>query len=348
MILGSGVFYFGVNSLPQSAEEAQFYGADENNFSSSAPVNLTAYQNVDGAVVLYWSLDPIAGPLYHDIVWTVETDLVPTFDSPDLLTYTSDTHPDYIAGCVNKGMAVPTYPRLQGESRTMYWRVQGALGEGETAIVSSTFEIASAVDQVVKQAMLDSLPDIIYKKDLSAGDTNLAKLYHALGLEFDMLHMDGVLVGNDAYTRSVRDVHLAANFGSLLQISQPSTMETIDFREILRVYMREAGYSPTIGSVRRVIKAIFGVDPDFTFIRDTLDMYVDDSSSTPVVDPFWVPDPLSVPPVDEHTVWDNANLSFGVIININAPLGCTISRAFVENIVYKLTPAFAPVYITGI
>ncbi len=348
MLIGSGAFYFGPDSLPQTAEEPQFYGADENNFSSAVPTSLTAYQNVDGAVVLYWSLDPIVGPLYHSIVWTVDTDLVPTFDSADFLTYSSDTHPDYISGCVRKGMAVPTYPRIQGETRTMYWRVKGTLGAGETSTIASTFIIASAIDQVVKQNMLDILPDIIYKKDLSEGDTNLAKLYHALGQQHDMLHMDGILVGNDAYTATVRDSHLAANFGSLLQISQLSTMETIDFREILRVYMREAGYSPTIGSVRRVIKAIFGVDPDFTFIRDTLDMYVEDSTSSPVVDPFWVPDPLSVPPVDEHTVWDNANLSFGVIININNPLGCTISRAFVENIVYKLTPAFAPVYITGI
>lgn len=360
MFIGSGEFYWGVGSSTQtgpvtgttpanSSEPArfhQFYGADENNFSRAIPINLTAYQNVDGTAVLYWSFDPVAGVLYDNIVWTVQTDLVNTFDSPDLATYTTNANPDYIDGHVNKGLIVPLYQRAQGEERTMYWRVKGDLLDVGTPYVVSTFTIASAIDQVAKQAMLDMLPDIIYKKDLTHGETNLSRLYHSLGSELDILHMDGVLVDNDGFTASVRDASLSKNFGSLLQVGQPATMDTIDFREIVRTLMREAGLSPSIGSIRRMARAIFGTDPDFTLIRNNIEMYVNDPASVPPVDPFYVDDPAEA--LDPATLWGNAELSFGVIIHINNPLSVPVSRAFVESILLKLTPAFAPVYITGV
>ena len=77
-------------------------------------------------------------------------------------------------------------------------------------------------------------------------------------------------------------------------------------------------------------------------------MHVDDPASTPPVEPFHVDDPGSGPPVEPATIWDDQNLAFGVIVNINNPLGLTLDAEFVNEIIRKLSPAHAPIYVTGI
>lgn len=341
-----GGFYWGLDTDPQPSELPYWYGADENNQSAAIPVDLVAYQNVDGTVVCYWAYDPI-GSNYNSIVWTVQTDTVATFDSGDLATYTSTGNPSaYINGGVHKGMVVTAYARQQGEYSTMYWRVKGSISGVDTAWSTGTFLLPPAIDIVSKQSMLDTLPDIIYRKDMTGGDSNLFKLYGAVGKRLDALNLEAIFTGRDGYARYVRDQALDKNFGALLELKQPTNMEAIDYREILRVLMREAGRSPSIGAIRRMAKAIFGADPDFSLIRDTLDMYVDDSGSSPAVIPAYVDDAGNG--VTAGTCWDNANLAFGVVIHINNPLSLPVTRDFTVQVLTKLTPAFAPVYITGI
>jgi hypothetical protein len=543
--------YTGTGSLPSPPGLGPvFYGTDFSGSNPAFPDNLTAYQNTDGTVILYWTLNPIGAGL-PSIIWTVETDLVDTFDSPDLRVYegsealivsttvrtqaidfdnplvTGNTYSvdvdgvtvatafsvdsdttmaaiasaiaaepnvatavvvtgpsadddrrilvtptaaavtvaltnsavtggasqantsilevrNLIAGCVNKGMVVPAVPRLQGEFDDMFWRVKGTRAGYSTNFVEDLFKIPEAIDQITKQNMVNLLPDVVYKKDLSAGDTNLAKIYLSIGKELDEVNLETIFSNNDLFTEFVRDSSLKNNFGALLKLEQPADMKTIDFREILRVLLAVSGDSPSLGSVRKLIKAMFGVNPSFSLIRDTLDIFVDDPGSVPPVDPFDVNDDVTTfvidfdaalvtgntytidvdgspvatafvtdsdttmaaiaanieaeagvaeaavvvqPGADDDrrivirpsggsltlansavtggasqagttvtdlglvlppTLWNNQNLSFGVIITINNPLACTWTKAFVESAVLKLTPVFAPIYILGL
>lgn len=423
-----------------------FYGTDLNSGPPGGIFGLNGYQNVDGTVILYWRYDPCTSALAN-FTWTVETDLVPTFDSSSLRTYSSVANPNYLAGGVHKGIVVDAYKRQQGVGTPMYWRVQGHYANADTGWASSTFVIPSAIDDLVRQAMLDTLPDQIYKKDFAAGDfqlqslvfeaplvsgnvfnltvdgapmapiafsgsslatmnaiaaaiaalpnvgsaevlssgleilvtaaekdaplllsaasvtggsaqpdvdvvqrnsTNVNRIFTVYGKEMDRLRMNLTLVQNDLFTQSVRDQSLDDNFASLLGIQQPAGMATIDFREIVRAMLREAGGTPTLGSIRRVLSTMYCANPTFTLVRDTLDMYVNDTTVGQLVDPFWVDDPLSVPPVLPATVWDDQNLAFGVIVTINNPLGLSIPADFVQAVVSKMAPVHAPVYLVGI
>lgn len=343
-LYGSGVAYGG--GLSTNRVGGTFYGTQPDGEPSGAPVNLTAYQNVDGSVVLYWGYKPCA-PSFSDFTWTVQTDLVPTFNSPDLLTYTSVANPNFIQGYTHAGMSVSTYPREQGQTTLMYWQVNGTIGSATSQYVQSTFIIPEAINIEVAQAMLGTLPDVIYKKDFTQGYSNLYKIYLAMGEEFDALNMDLTLVGNDAYTVSVRDQSLQANFGDLMQVQRPNGMKTIDYREILRVLMANAHLSPSVASIKALIASIFCSQPTITLIRNDINMFVNDPTSTPPVPWFDVTDP-SYPQILPGTVWDNANLAFGTIIEINNPLSVPVTLSFVEGLVNKFAPAFAPVYITGL
>lgn len=429
-----------------------YYGTDEFGSPGGGPAHLNSYQNVDGSVVLYWGLEPCSASL-NAFTWTVDTDLVPTFDSARFRTYSSIGNPNFIDGWNHNGLVVPDYIRAQGEDTPMYWRVRGNLGGADTAYGISVYSIHKAIDQVVRQEMLDSLPDIIYKKDFASGEqqilgivfeealitgnvynltvngvaltttafavnsdatlaviagkialvpgiaeaivisggpgtsddreiriksaakdqpillsgsvviagasqtqneivlrnsTNVNRVYNAAGQELDLASIEAIFTDTDIVARLVRDKSLRKNLGAMLELLQPSTMKTIDFREVLRALMREASNTPSYAAVSRVLAVLYCQAPTFILIRDTLGTYVDDPSSTPPVDPFWVDDPLSLPPVDPETVWDDHHLAFGVIIQINNPLGLTVPPEFVRAIVDKLVPVHAPIFITGI
>ena len=126
-----------------------FYGADEYGFGWGEPVNLNAYQNNPETVTLYWSIKPY-DILIHDMTWEIQTDLVDTFDSADLITY--QTHSggipvaDFIYGCVHKGLSVPIYTRGQSVVKRMYWRVKGIYGSDFTMWRVGAFDIPAAID----------------------------------------------------------------------------------------------------------------------------------------------------------------------------------------------------------
>jgi hypothetical protein len=49
-----------------------------------------------------------------------------------------------------------------------------------------------------------------------------------------------------------------------------------------------------------------------------------------------------------ETLWNNGNLSNGVIVNVTDPLGAEVTNAFASEILRKLAPADAELYVLGI
>lgn len=343
-LYGGGGSYGG--GLSTNRVGGTFYSTQISGYQDGSPVNLTAYQNVDGSVVLYWGYDPCA-PRFSSFVWSIQTDTDPSFASPNLLSYTSAANPNFIQGYTHAGISVPTYPRAQGQTTTMYWRVSGTISSATSKYAQSTFVIPGAINISVAQAMLGTLPDVIYKKDFSQGTSNLYKIYLSIGKELDTLNMDLTLVGNDAYAVSVRDQSLQSNFGDLMKVQRPNGMKSIDYREILRTIMANANMSPSVASIKALIASMFCAEPTITLIRNDISMFVNDIASSPPVPWFNVTD-SAYPQIVPGTIWGNPQLAFGTIISINNPLNVPIPLSFVEGLVNKFAPAFAPIFITGI
>ena len=133
-------------------------------------VGMNAYQNVDGTAILYWASSPFYSTI-NSLTWTIKTDLVPTFDSGALVTYpaldTGDTN--YIDGNVYKGYVITLPARAENATTTLYWEVRSEdPASGFNSLYSTgTFTILPAMAVTTANSMLASLPDIIYKKDMS-------------------------------------------------------------------------------------------------------------------------------------------------------------------------------------
>lgn len=265
-----------------------FYGSDENNDATGGPAGLTAYQNNIDSIVFYWRLEPVTSSV-GSFLWTVETDLVDDFSSPEKKTFLStDLDVTYIPGKVHQGMAVDLpYSRQQGATTEMFWRVKGTIQNADTVWTGSTFSIPQAIDGIARNRMLSLMPDPIYKKDAGSNNYNMLWSY---GQVLDLLYVQYLLANNDIYLESVRDANIQKKFGNLVKISKPGLMRAIDFREILRSFYVEARNSPVVRAIVNTTMAALGTPPTLINIRDANDFQVADDTIGQTVDPFYVED----------------------------------------------------------
>lgn len=324
-----------------------FYGTDETGYGWGGPINLNAYQNNPDTVVLYWSFKPYSS-IIHSMTWEIQTDLVDTFDSPDLLTY--HTHAagvaaeNFISGCVHKGLPVAIYPREQGAAKRMYWRVKGINGTDFSRWSQSAFDIPGAIDVAARTFTLSFLPDALYNK---LPESNIYKLHDADAKEFEELNKEITLVNNDLYTISVRDKSLDNNFGELLDIIKPYDMKVIDYREIIKNFMANIRSAPSEKSVAALLHFVYGSYPEFVEIEGIATMYLEDPG---LVEAFYSEDtdPLG-PPVEAPILWDDRHIAYGVVLDIMNRFGAQcndiITKQFVLSLVTKMSQAHAPVYL---
>jgi hypothetical protein len=194
---------------------------------------------------------------------------------------------EFIAGQIYKGAAIPIYTRLQGDVLPMYWRVKGTRGGVDTAVMSSIFDTPRAIDGVTRDAMLDLMPDPIYRKDSSS---NNYKTHHVYGYSLDDQYVGDIFADNDIGVASVRDATIQDKFGNLVRIERPQAMKAIDFREIVASFLDEARESPSTESVRDMVIACLGIEPIITPIRNISDIQVADTTLGAEVDEFYIPD----------------------------------------------------------
>jgi hypothetical protein len=195
-----------------------------------------------------------------------------------------------IKGRINKGVVVPSYQRLQDESEVMHWRVRASRVGTSTQYAYSEFSLTPAIDEVTRDEMLNILPDILYNK--SPGG-NIFGVHDSHGKYLDVHHREVSLTDRDLSTNLVRDTKVYPNYGSMAEIIKPAVMEYIDYREIIKTFLRQARNSPTLRSIIDVAIASVCNPPTVTNIKDILTFFISDPSSSPPVEPSFIDDPSS-------------------------------------------------------
>lgn len=249
---------------------------------------------------------------------------------------------EFVSGALHKGMVVPSPKRKQGSTQTMYWRVTGERGNVLTATRNGICTIASAVNEVVRDAVLGSFSDVIYRKD---SGSNIFKLHDAFGSVIDTHHVANVLANNDISTSLVRDLTLEDSFGSMVDIRKPQLMNVLDFREIIKNFFVEARNSSATLAIRNMVRAALCYNPSVTRVIDELDWFVEDASTPPVV-PAYVEDVANA--VSAPTCWSMQEIGNGIIVRVVNNMGAAVSREFLESILRKLAPAHTSLFLSGI
>jgi len=263
-----------------------FYGPG----SLDVPRDLRFYRtNVDNVYTFHWGFDEsFITPMLSTADFDLQLDTVTTFDSLNLVTFTSSTVISYQNGNVRKGFTVPVSPRLDGVEQTWYARARTRIGfntSGWSLILPFTilqkFEVHEA------ENLITNLPDkhVYGKEDLlkpvAIRNTNLYTVMNTYARELDQVELENILTSTNNYINICRDEVLYDNFGKLFSYTKPQIQQFVEYRESLRALILGSLVGGTIDAVERVIRSFTGVTPFIELIRDRNDFFLTTEFETP-------------------------------------------------------------------
>jgi hypothetical protein len=177
-------------------------------------------------------------------------------------------------GNVYKGFAVPVYIR-EAQPITFYARVRVKLGA--TYGSWSDTLLATTLQDVTKQEvsnLISNLPDLhVYPYDeaykavtrtTSQLSTNIGKVYWAYAREFDNANLEAQLADNDADIFRARDSRFFEIWGYPTGFQKPSTMQFVDYRNIINEFRLACFAGSTVEAVKLVVSSFTGIDPTIT------------------------------------------------------------------------------------
>jgi hypothetical protein len=275
---GSGSFYVGAFSAP----------------ADGIPQNLTFYRTSQDGVYVFWFgfLPSFITPSLASANFDLELDTVNTFNSPNLVTFSSGSlvNPPitFQNGNVVKGFAVPVAARQEGIVQTWYARVRthtpSYISDWSSTL---TWTIPQKVQQKYAEALMNSLPDYhVYGKGdllkpLNQRNTNLWLVEDMYGNQLDQVYYANFLTQTDNYITLCVDENLYQNFGVLFNFPKPNTMQFVDYRWILMNLIAASLVGSTNEAIILTIQSFTGVPPEITPIRDENDFFLNTIQDPP-------------------------------------------------------------------
>jgi len=270
---GSGIFY----------GSGSFYIGATTTAAQGIPIDLRFYRTSQDGVYTFWfGFDPaFITPALAAANFDLQLDTVPTFNSPNLVTFNSSGlygFPSPITfqnGNVRKGLTVPVAARINATVQTWYARVRTHTGSFISDWSSTlTWTIPQSVQQSSAEALMESLPDyhVYGKGDLlkpvSQRNTNLWLVEDMYGNQLDQVFYANFLTQTDNYVDMCVDENLAQNFGVMFNFPKPNSMQYVDYRWILMNLYLASLVGGTNEAVILTVQAFTGVPPVITNIRD--------------------------------------------------------------------------------
>jgi len=266
-IYGSGIFY---------GSGAKYIGA-ASSADQGIPVDLRFYRtSQDGVYVFWWGFNPaFITPALTLVGFDLELDTVPTFNSPNFVTFDAISSITFQNGNVRKGFAVPVADRINGVVQTWYARVRThtpSFISGWSHIL--TWTIPQSVQQSSAEALMESLPDFhVYGKGdllkpVADRNTNLWQVEDMYGNQLDQVFYANYLTQTNNYVDLAIDEVLYQNFGVLFDFPKPSQMQYVDYRWILMNLYLASLVGSTNEAIILIAEAFTGVPPSITNVRD--------------------------------------------------------------------------------
>ena len=280
-LYGSGVFY----------GSGTFYGPS----NIDVPSDLSFYRtSQDGVYVFHWGFSSVfISPALFTYNYELQLDVVSTFDSPQLVDFTSGTVITYQNGNVRKGYAVPVAARIDFVEQVWYARVRVINGtETSDWSLPLVWTIPAKQQQEFAQNLMESLPDahVYGKGDLlkpvNQRNSNLYLVDNMYGNQLDAASYENFLTQSDNFIDLCRDEFLQQNFGLLFNFTKPTSMQYVDYRWILKQLILSSLVGSTNAAISNVVAAFTGVAPILTNVRDRNDFFlntIQDPSITPTV-----------------------------------------------------------------
>lgn len=272
---GSGAFYRGATST-----------------ANGQPQGLSFYRTTqDGIYTFDWGFLPeFIAPGLAGADYELQLDTVDTFDSPNLVDFTSANVITFQNGNVRKGFTIPVAARVNKVEQTWYARVR-TLISGDATAWSDTliWTIPQNTQEQYAEELMLFIPDAhVYGKEdllkpLNQRNTNLYTIEDMYAQQLDAAWYENFLTKTDTFIALTRDEKLYGIWGVLFKFQKPVNMQFVDYRWILQQLIAAALVGSTNQAVIDVIQAFTGVPPGITNIRDLNDFTLITIQDAPIV-----------------------------------------------------------------
>lgn len=300
-----------------------------------------------------WKVNPVVQEDLDLLSCEIHIDTSPNFDTINLKTYTgtSSEVDNFQDGYFFK--SVSFYRRDLFEDVTYYVRVrvsnESYLSEWSE---TSTFVLPKNTwydDTRLLKALLPT--DTVYTKE---GITVSGKIIEAYARETADLKKETTQVANNVNYYKCQDEDLFNNLGILLGIYRNTSRPFIEYKRELLEFWESFLQSGTEGAIKKVIKAILGMECDIVKVKDTYGWIVHDTQNLPYVPPllphetnsahFYLPDPLY--PTLTPTPCPNSRTAKGLslILRIYNPFLISSRKTLVEKLITALKPVNVTIY----
>lgn len=316
--------------------------------SIDTPQNLQYYRtNVEGIYTFHWSFNQgFISPSLSTLDWELDLDKVPTFDSPDFISFNKTTSNIFQNGNAAKGFEVSVFSRMENTTQFGYARVRTINGLSVSDWSDTIqFSIPPLLIETEAENLLNNVPDSsVYNKDILNGppsqrNTILYSVYFKdLATHLDALRLQLFLTSQDTFIRLGRDESLYDNFGIFFNFQKPIDLTNVEYRRCLENLITASLEGGTIDALNQVVRSFTGVDPTIVYIRDTIAFILVNSSSES--------DLTYLDSTDPAVLVDQRDAAFGVIIHINNPGGFTLDIPLITTLLKLILPSYVKFFIT--
>jgi hypothetical protein len=316
--------------------------------SPITPLDLQYYRTtVEGIYVFHWIFYPAyISPTLAALDWNLELDTVPTFDSPNYLSYSKTSAHAFKNGNVTMGFEISVPSREEGITQVWYARVQTVDGLS-LSLFSDAIEWTIPpllIDTFAENLLLNTPDDNVYNQDIlklpiADRDTILySVIYRDYATQFDKMELQILMTKLNNTIRQSLDESLYDNFGAFFKYSQPFGMANIQYRRILERMIAASLEGGTIAAIDEAVMGFTGYPPTIEKVRDTISFYCVDSTSD--IDVSYLDD-SGTPPI----LIDNNDAANGVIIHVFNPGGFTLDETAIEFLISEIVPAQTKYYV---
>jgi len=295
----------------------------------------------------------------------VHIDTVDTFDSVNLKVITrgilEDEESIFQNGPFIKGITVDLGEELEEtENKTIYWKVKiiypyetdinfSGIYESNFSQVQS-FVLEKSRTQEIAENLLVVIPDknvynkeILHKEKLER-NTVLWNILSVYAEEFDKAYKEAYRLGRDNYLNDVREKAIYNNFGTFFGLQKTIKWEWVEYRELIRTFIKAALVGGTMAALGRALEVITGAYPKIRTLKGDpgwlldFDILAKDTDDTGDLDYAGnIPSPTVLFVTEEY--------AFTIIIDVLNPFQLELDEEFIREVIFLFIPAHVKVYI---
>ena len=213
-----------------------------------------------------------------------------------------------------------------------------------------TFTLEKDYVDEIATFLMDILPDEnVYNKEIlyidkEERDTVTWSIMSIYAEEFARSVIESGRIKNNNYLEELRENAVYDNFGVFFALQKTSAQQWVEYREMIRAFVRAALNGSTFLAIKESLRVLTGANPKIRSLKTDPGWLLDFDILVKATDDPDDPDYIDNIP-SPTILFINDEYAWGVVITIMNPFNITLDEAFIRDVILSFIPAHVKIYI---